>query len=374
MDPNASFAPATTACLNTTELLEAILRHLDARTLLLSQRVNHKFHAVITKSLPLRQRLFLAPVSAADLLAPDFTPNQTPRPHITISTRPDVLRTRNINSDDDHLSREPATPSTLNPILFPTPRFWGSPHWPAEFTFILHQTEREPELLRAMYPAQPPPPLVRFVLQWTPETAGRRMQSACVEKDGERYFSHLGLHEWRMRRGGYRRGEHAGVPEGEAAEREGGGFRVFRLPLGPGDVCEEFVLCGRDGEGRARRLGEMMDEVRGRWMRNGVRWTEGRFSVRVQLNGRAPEGYRTYAPGKAERRAKKRERRDRQLAERGRERWDPREVKGKRVDGGEGDGVGEDGGENDDMKEDGGGCPCEHLDIEKCTLREKREG
>lgn len=61
--------PATDACLNTTELLENILRFLDFKTLLLAQRVSRNFQNVIVGSLPLQQKLFLAPATFEEALS-----------------------------------------------------------------------------------------------------------------------------------------------------------------------------------------------------------------------------------------------------------------------------------------------------------------
>ena len=52
---------ATHAALDTTELLEAILVHVDMRTLLLSQRVSKTFEATIDGSLALQQTLNFKP-------------------------------------------------------------------------------------------------------------------------------------------------------------------------------------------------------------------------------------------------------------------------------------------------------------------------
>ena len=48
---------------NTYELLENILLHLPLRQLLLAQKVNKKFHAVIQDSLQINQALFWKPIS-----------------------------------------------------------------------------------------------------------------------------------------------------------------------------------------------------------------------------------------------------------------------------------------------------------------------
>jgi hypothetical protein len=54
---------ASSSVLNTYELLENILLHLPLRQLLLAQRVNKKFHAVIEDSLKINQALFFKPSS-----------------------------------------------------------------------------------------------------------------------------------------------------------------------------------------------------------------------------------------------------------------------------------------------------------------------
>jgi hypothetical protein len=50
---------ASSQALNTYELLENILLHLPLRQLLLAQRLNKKFHAVLQDSLKINQALFL---------------------------------------------------------------------------------------------------------------------------------------------------------------------------------------------------------------------------------------------------------------------------------------------------------------------------
>ncbi|KAK5683889.1 hypothetical protein LTS10_003752 [Elasticomyces elasticus] len=63
--------------LDTTELLECILIHLDNRTLLLSQRVNSTFQATITTSIHLQRKLFLRPESSnASSTSSPKTPNK----------------------------------------------------------------------------------------------------------------------------------------------------------------------------------------------------------------------------------------------------------------------------------------------------------
>jgi len=54
-----ALGPAGTACIATTELLEAILSHLEAKTLLRAQRVSHYFHNVVADSPMLEQSIDL---------------------------------------------------------------------------------------------------------------------------------------------------------------------------------------------------------------------------------------------------------------------------------------------------------------------------
>ncbi|KAK4956534.1 hypothetical protein LTR10_006061 [Elasticomyces elasticus] len=58
--------PAADAALAITELLESILVRVDAKTLLLSQRVCRKWRDVIEGSLVLQQKLFLRPATLAE--------------------------------------------------------------------------------------------------------------------------------------------------------------------------------------------------------------------------------------------------------------------------------------------------------------------
>ena len=60
---------AKDASLYTTELLESILKFLDVKTLLLAQGVSRQFRDVITDSLPLQQKLFLAPATLEEALS-----------------------------------------------------------------------------------------------------------------------------------------------------------------------------------------------------------------------------------------------------------------------------------------------------------------
>lgn len=59
--------PATTAVLTTVELLEQILLHVDMRTLLLSQRVSFTWFETILESKRLKQKLFFADATRAEL-------------------------------------------------------------------------------------------------------------------------------------------------------------------------------------------------------------------------------------------------------------------------------------------------------------------
>ncbi|KAK5713775.1 hypothetical protein LTR17_017459 [Elasticomyces elasticus] len=73
----ADVRDSTTKVLDTTELLECILIHLDNRTLLLSQRVNSTFQATITTSIHLQRKLFLRPEStSAGSTSSPKTPNK----------------------------------------------------------------------------------------------------------------------------------------------------------------------------------------------------------------------------------------------------------------------------------------------------------
>ncbi|KAK5725292.1 hypothetical protein LTR17_013055 [Elasticomyces elasticus] len=62
----ARVTPAADAALAITELLESILVRVDAKTLLLSQRVCHKWRDVIEGSHVLQQKLFLRPATLAE--------------------------------------------------------------------------------------------------------------------------------------------------------------------------------------------------------------------------------------------------------------------------------------------------------------------
>ncbi|KAI5360605.1 Putative F-box-like domain superfamily protein [Septoria linicola] len=57
---------AATATLDTGELLELILLNLDTRTLLLSQRVDRRWHYIIRHSKMLQKKLFLLPTNTFD--------------------------------------------------------------------------------------------------------------------------------------------------------------------------------------------------------------------------------------------------------------------------------------------------------------------
>ena len=60
---------ASAAVIATTELLVIILHILDMRTLLLSQRVNQKWQAVIGEIKQLQQKLFMHPISVEEAIA-----------------------------------------------------------------------------------------------------------------------------------------------------------------------------------------------------------------------------------------------------------------------------------------------------------------
>lgn len=88
--------------LGTTELLEAILLHLDTKTLLLSQRVSKAFKETIITSLPLQQALFLKP---STIMTPTWNQFAFPRGRniyfrgcskvsiVDVSTEPDFNNT-----------------------------------------------------------------------------------------------------------------------------------------------------------------------------------------------------------------------------------------------------------------------------------------
>ena len=59
---------ATKLALSTTELLEAILVHLDMKSLLHAQRVSQGWKDTITGSLQLQRHLFMAPAKIADMM------------------------------------------------------------------------------------------------------------------------------------------------------------------------------------------------------------------------------------------------------------------------------------------------------------------
>lgn len=122
------------SCLNTTELLEAILKHLDTKTLLFSQRVNRRFRDVIQRSRPLRQRLFLEPATAAEILEADFKPNQSATPYILVTSSEEAglekLPARELErrTHDDKYTRL----AVLNPLLFDDPFRHDGKVWPAQ--------------------------------------------------------------------------------------------------------------------------------------------------------------------------------------------------------------------------------------------------
>lgn len=60
--------PAGAAVLATTELLEADLLHTDMKTVLLAQRVSHKFNNVIDNSLRLQKMLFMVPTTIEEAI------------------------------------------------------------------------------------------------------------------------------------------------------------------------------------------------------------------------------------------------------------------------------------------------------------------
>ncbi|KAK3070612.1 hypothetical protein LTR53_010167 [Teratosphaeriaceae sp. CCFEE 6253] len=62
-EPEVRNTPAATAVLSTTELLEAILLKLNAKTLLLSQQTCHKFQEVVGGSRRLQKKLFFQPAA-----------------------------------------------------------------------------------------------------------------------------------------------------------------------------------------------------------------------------------------------------------------------------------------------------------------------
>ena len=156
-------------CLGTTELLEAILLHLDTRTLLLSQRVSSHFRAVIAASRGCQQRLFLQPATPTEILAPDFRPNQLARPFIFVDEVQDV-EVAEVGSGE--IARMPDSQYTqraiLNPLLFDLPKWRLENPWPAQlrFTRALGLTRPGGQLpeagsLRKMYLAHPMPALLR---------------------------------------------------------------------------------------------------------------------------------------------------------------------------------------------------------------------
>lgn len=67
MEEAASFEAAT-AVLETTEMLEHIMRFLDMKTLLLSQRVDRRWKATIKGSIMLQKKLFMRPATLEDVL------------------------------------------------------------------------------------------------------------------------------------------------------------------------------------------------------------------------------------------------------------------------------------------------------------------
>lgn len=62
-------ALASQVCIDTSELVENILRHVDVCTLFLAQRVSRQFQDMITGSLSIQRELFLAPATFEQALS-----------------------------------------------------------------------------------------------------------------------------------------------------------------------------------------------------------------------------------------------------------------------------------------------------------------
>ena len=109
------FTAASKACLDTTELLEAILMWLDTQTLLLSQRVCHKFQNVITNNSTLKERLFLFPATLEDIAEADSI---LVEPLSDAEMMEERLSTMAHKPDSQYAQR-----ATLNPLFFNLPRW-----------------------------------------------------------------------------------------------------------------------------------------------------------------------------------------------------------------------------------------------------------
>ncbi|KFX98580.1 hypothetical protein V490_02213 [Pseudogymnoascus sp. VKM F-3557] len=72
MDTKPQYSAAS-AVLFTSELLEAILLHLDMKTLLLSQRVSRDWASIMASSLVIQQALFMRPVKVVSPIIPFVT-------------------------------------------------------------------------------------------------------------------------------------------------------------------------------------------------------------------------------------------------------------------------------------------------------------
>lgn len=104
----------------TTELLENILLHIDTKTLLLAQRVNHKFNSVIRSSGQLQKLLFFSHATIEEAIKLFVSGGETEcadRPSMCLSTDERIV-------SGNLIPLLPSDPRILNPLLFmrPLPR------------------------------------------------------------------------------------------------------------------------------------------------------------------------------------------------------------------------------------------------------------
>lgn len=105
---DAACFEAATGVLETTELLENIMRFLDMKTLLLSQRVDKRWRTTIKDSIMLQKKLFMRPAALEDIVDLDLTETRQEGELLALQ---DLQRTE-INGK--HSSQF----SIVNPLLF----------------------------------------------------------------------------------------------------------------------------------------------------------------------------------------------------------------------------------------------------------------
>lgn len=99
---------AATAVLETTEMLENIMRFLDMKTLLLSQRVDKRWQATIKGSIMLQKKLFMLPATLGDVFELEMMGSRQDSQSLVL---PDTRR-KAVTSN--YSSRY----SVVNPLLF----------------------------------------------------------------------------------------------------------------------------------------------------------------------------------------------------------------------------------------------------------------